>query len=1049
MKLRLAILVGACAISALSAAASPAAPAGGPGSRVPDRVVITLRPGVQPTVAKRAGGVTVDRPALQALADRFGAHDMSRLYEGVPPAKKAGLPDLSLVWAVDFATAVDLDAVLAAYAALPEVARAEAVDICAQTALPNDPFLGSQWYLRNLTLGAKDIRAVGGWAEAQGDSNVIIAIVDSGVDWRHPDLGGSGPNYRRGAIWTNWPEANGVAGVDDDGNGKVDDSRGWDFVTGVTGEPGEDVSVPDNDPSDWESHGTACAGVAAAITNNGVGISGASWGCKIMPVRVGWLQNGATTGVVRMDFASQGMIYAAANGAKFINCSWGSTEYLQTAADYCLAAGALVITAAGNDANEVPSFLADYPGVIAVAATDANDGKTSFSSYGTWVELSAPGTGIYTTWYVASDGSHGYNTVAGTSFSSPLTCGAAALIMSAEPGLTALGVGTRLMSTADNIDALNPGLAGKLGSGRVNLLRALGDRLLKYPDEFSSLLDAQNEAAPGDTVALSAASPLTGPLTVANKSFYLLGGYAADFASRDPVGTPTPLNASLSGSGLLFQTGTGLGTVVDGLLISGGGGQVFSSPQTGRYGGGIICNGTSPTLRNIEVTGNSVGGTSEFGGGGGIMLSNSSALLENVTVHGNSAVQGAGVYAYLGAPTLRDCRIYDNVLVQDNGSYPPRGGGIYATDTTLLLDGCEISGHVDAEAGGGIYAANTLATTSLALVGNRIHHNTARVKGGGLAMSGNAITMLRDDLHDNGKAAGATFMVGGAFAVENATVTLDSVLSRANTAQVGAGGAVTSSPQSDVRHCVFSANAADIFGGGLSSQTVAAGEVRGNTFAANTAGVGAAGLYLNAASPGIANNIFALNTGGTTFGNAVHAQSSTPTFTCNDAWSNTGTSYTGVADPTGTAGNIALDPQFCFPADGGYGLKPLSPCEPAVSGACGLIGALGVMCALVPVLDDPDLPALVFRVENAAPNPFNPLTRIRFTLPAAGRVSVNVYDLAGRLVRVLVDAVLPAAAHETQWNGRDDAGHAVSSGVYFYRVTAGADSYTGRMALVK
>jgi len=1048
MKLRLAILLGACAIFALVTAAAAA----GPVSRVPDRLVITLRPGVQPTVAKGTGGVSVDRPALQALADRFGMRDMSRLFDGAPPAAKAGSPDLSLVWAVDFAGAVDLDAALAAYAALPEVARAETVPVHALTALPNDTFLGSQWYLRNLTLGAKDIRAVGGWAEAIGDTNVIVAIADSGVDWRHPDLGGSGPNYRRGAIWTNWAEAYGVAGVDDDGNGKIDDSRGWDFVTGVTnGDPGEDVSLPDNDPSDWAGHGTACAGVAAAITNNGTGIAGASWGCKVMPVRVGWLQDDQV-GVVRMDFVAQGMTYAAANGANIINCSWGSSavSYLTTAVNYCLSAGVLIITAAGNDNNEVASYLATVDGVMAVAATDPNDNKASFSSYGTWVEISAPGTGIYTTWFNHSDGSHVYSTLDGTSFSSPLTCGAAALVWSANPGFSNMQVGNRLMTTADNIDALNPGLAGKLGAGRVNLMRALlGDHLLKVPEEFSSLLDAQNETAPGDTVAIAATMPLTGPLTIINRAIRVYGGYNAGFTARDPLGTPTLLSASLGATGLLFQSGTGLGTVVDGLRISGGGGQIFANPQSGRYGGGIICNGTSPTLRNLEVTGCTVGSSSEFGGGGGVMLTNSSALLDNVTVHGNSAIQGGGVYAYLGAPTLRNCRIYDNVLVQDNGTYPPRGGGVYATDTALRLEGCEISGHLDAESGGGVYAASTAGTTSLVLVGNRIHHNTARNKGGGLFMNGSAISLLRDDLHDNGKATGATFMTGGAFAIEGATATLDSVRSRANSAQFGAGGAISGSPLANVRRSVFSANVCDYFGAGLSYQTITAGELRNNTIAGNASTLGGAGLYLNSTNPAVANNIFALNTGGTTFGNAVHAQSSVPTFTCNDAWGNAGTNYSGVTDPTGTAGNIALDPRFCATTTDDYGLKPLSPCEPAVSGACGLIGALGVTCALVPVFDDPSLPALVFRVEPASPNPFNPLTRIRFTLPAAGRVGVRVYDVAGRLVRVLVDAVLPAATHEAQWNGRDDAGHTVSSGVYFYRVDAGTESYTGRMALVK
>lgn len=1047
MKLRAILALFACLATATATLAETD---WAPGTRVPGRVVITLREGLLPTVAKSGTGIRVDVPALQALADRYQVTGMEQPYAFAGAPKQAGEPDLRLTWAVDFPPDTDLDTVLRAYAALPEVAKAEAVDVCVQYALPNDPSLGSQWHLRNLVFGGKDIRAPGGWAEALGDTNVIIAIVDSGVDWRHPDLGGSGPNYRRGAIWTNWDEVNGTTGVDDDANGRIDDYRGWDFVTGVTGAAGQDVNLPDNDPSDFESHGTACAGVASAITNNGVGVAGAAWGCKVMPVRVGWLPAGAEVGVVRMDFAASGMIYAAQNGAKIINCSWGSTEFLATAVNYCLSQGAIIVCAAGNADDETASYLAEHPDVIAVAATTQNDGKASFSSYGTWVELSAPGVDMYTTWYTAATTSHGYAVVQGTSFSSPLTCGALGLLWSAHPGWTRSQVIARLLDTADDIDPVNPGYGGKLGAGRINLLRALGDRIQEVPEEFSSLFDAMNEAAVGDTIAFRSTTVLTGPLTVENKEVSLLGGWNAALTARDPAGAPTVITGNATSAGLRFAGGVGPGTVVDGFRVTGGGGQTFSSPQSGRYGGGVICNSTSPTLRNLDITGNTAGGSAQFGGGGGLLLLNSNSVVEDCTIHGNSAVHGGGVYIYLGAPTLRRCTISGNALVQDNGGYAPRGGGLYVTDASPLLRDCVIAGHVDAESGGGLYAANTLLTTALDLAGNTFHGNTARLKGGALCASGATLAMKRDLLHDNGQAAGSSFMLGGGVAVENATATLDSVTARGNNADVGGGVSVSGGASAVVRNSVLTGNAADLFGGGLAFQAVAAGEIAGNTLAGNSGGLGAGGLYIASTGPAVTRNIVAFNTGGPTFVNGVQVNGGAPTFSCNDAWSNGVGNYGGVADPTGTAGNVALDPQFCNAGAGNYGIGSGSPCAPAHSGGCGLIGALAAGCGGTPVEDgDPELPALVFRVEPAAPNPFNPTTRIRFTLPAAGRAQVRVYDAAGRLVRTLVDAELAAAAHVATWDGRDDAGRSCPSGVYFYRVAAGQLGHVGRVALVK
>ena len=239
--------------------------------------------------------------SLDALAAKHQITGIEPLYADMAPAfaDPAIREQLVRVFAIDFPPAKSLSAVVADYAAAAGVEKAQAVDICKQydAFLPND-LADAQYYLRNVTLGGKDIRALGGWAEARGDSNVIVAIVDSGVDWRHPDLGGTGPDYARGAVWTNWPEYHGTAGVDDDGNGKIDDIRGWDFVNVAAGEgwPDEDVADADNDPMDYESHGTMCAGCVAPLTNNGIGIAATAPGCKVMAVRVGWLPNGETAG---------------------------------------------------------------------------------------------------------------------------------------------------------------------------------------------------------------------------------------------------------------------------------------------------------------------------------------------------------------------------------------------------------------------------------------------------------------------------------------------------------------------------------------------------------------------------------------------------------------------------------------------------------------------------------------------------------------------------------------------------------------------------------
>ncbi|MBK7702860.1 MAG: S8 family serine peptidase [bacterium] len=1039
------------ALAAVTVLAPAAALADSFAGYIPGRMLLEFAADYRPAVAKSARGVAVDDPALQALADELRVSALEPLYPAVRFAAKAGAPDLSRHWVAEFDPSADLDAAAAAFAAVPGVRKAVKDELRRMDiAIPNDPGLSGQWYLRNTSYGGKDVRWLGGWQEAQGDSNVIVAVIDSGVDWHHPDLGGPHPDKVNGALFTNWTEYYGNPGSDDDHNGRTDDIRGWDFVSGAANVwPGEDATIADNNPMDFGGHGTGCAGNVAPLTGNGVGISGTAGGCKILAIRAGYL-NSAGTGLVGMSWASQGIIYATDMGARVINCSWGSSSILETAVDYAQLNGVIIVAAAGNDNHEVPEFLGTADGVLSVAATGPGDEKASFSSYGTWVELSAPGAGIYTTWYDHVTASSTYASVDGTSFASPITCGSIALLWSAHPAYTREQIIDLLLTTCDDIDAINPTIAGKLGAGRVNLLKALGDGVHQVPAEFELVDDAINSAAAGDTIALAASLVLTAPFEIKDKDLTYLGGWDDAFLSRDPVGTPTVITALPTSTAMSVGNEAGPGVVVDGFRCTGGGGQQYTSiPYTGRYGGGLIVNGDA-VLRNIDVTGNATGSSTQIGGGGGVLLYDSNAVLENVRVHGNTSLHGAGVYVYRGAPTLIDCEINANTTIVNNPS-APRGGGVFVTDAALTLRRTVVSGHANADLGGGIYAANSTGATTVVLDHAEISGNTAKSKGCGVYVNGGTLTAVGGLIAANVPTPAATFLYGGGICVEGGAANLDSLEVRNNSAMIAGGVAKLAGGTLTLANSVLRDNSSVFFAGGLYVDTVTGATVTGNTVAANAGGSAGGGIYFSNASATLTRNLVAANSGSAAASQGVYATGGSLVFNCNNVHGNAGGDYGGVTNPTGANGNVSADPQFCDLAAGDFTVYDTSPCLPAHSGGCGQIGALGQGCSQGTGVDDgpgQGVPA-VFRVDPAFPNPFNPSTTIRFAMPAAARASVRIYDAGGRHVRTLVDGDLGAAVHTVVWQGDDDAGRRVGSGVYFYRVRAGTNEQTGPLALIK
>jgi subtilisin family serine protease len=317
--------------------------------------------------------------------------------------------------------------------------------------IPNDPNFGLLWGMHNTgqTGGTPDadIDAPEAWDTVTDASNVIVAVIDTGVDYNHEDL--------KSNIWTNTGEVPGN-GLDDDGNGYVDDVHGYDFANG------------DADPMDDHSHGTHCAGTIGAVGNNGLGVAGVAWKTRIMAMKfLDATGHGDTANAV---YCIQ---YAVQNGAQVLSNSWGGGDYSQTLKDAITAAGSqgvLFVASAGNDYgvnNDVtPSYPASYDcsNIIAVMSTDRNDAVSDFSNIGpNSVDIAAPGSSIYS----CLPGSlYGYKS--GTSMAAPHVSGACALLLGHNPALTVTQVQQALYST---VDPVVPGYC-KTG-GRLNLSRAL------------------------------------------------------------------------------------------------------------------------------------------------------------------------------------------------------------------------------------------------------------------------------------------------------------------------------------------------------------------------------------------------------------------------------------------------------------------------------------------------------------------------------------------------------------------------------------------------
>jgi len=362
--------------------------------------------------------------SINVLNQKYNILSSEKLY------KEDTTAHLSKTYKIKIQNNADIKRAIKEYNNDPNIEYAEPNYIYSLQLIPNDDYFFNQWALNQNN--DCDIDAPEAWDIAQGNENIIVAVIDTGIDLNHPDL-----------------KANIVQG--------------------------KNCVNPLLPPKDEFGHGTHCAGIISAVTNNNEGIAGISWNCKIMPIKT-YID---LLGGILIEAIATGIIWAVDNGADVISMSLGGTSpsrTVQDAIEYADSKGVVLVAAAGNDGNNRINYPAGHDSVISVVATDSFDKIADFSNYGDWVDIAAPGVGIYSTlptYHVRmNDNDYGYKQnydyCSGTSMACPYVAGLAALLLSKNPDLTPDMVKNIIYNTADEIETTKD-----IGRGRINAYEAI------------------------------------------------------------------------------------------------------------------------------------------------------------------------------------------------------------------------------------------------------------------------------------------------------------------------------------------------------------------------------------------------------------------------------------------------------------------------------------------------------------------------------------------------------------------------------------------------
>jgi len=503
-------------------------PAGTWAEPSPTRILIQLRS--HGDVRKGSDGrIHASSRSLEETLARSGALDAGPLFppQGANLELRARL-GMDRAFVIAFPSPDRLPEIAAELRAHPDIERVEpdhvgqAVGLGeAQEIVPNDTYFDQQWAFRNrgqnlfghdFKPGA-DIKATQAWEITRGDSRILVAVLDTGIAYDHPDFAGR--------IWSNPGEIAGN-GIDDDQNGYVDDTRGWNFA------------YSNNDPKDDFGHGTAVASVLGAVADNERGVAGLDWHSKIMPLK-GLDSNGAGL----YSWWDLALYYAANNGARVINMSVAAMNpdvFLQTALQYAHASGCFIVAAMGNNGQEFRYYPAGYDeSVFAVGATSYTDARAGFSTYGAHIDVAAPGVLIYS---LSRDPSYdAILVVGGTSLAAPMVSGLASLLLAQDPTRSPEALSQIIRASAEDLVGLpfedTLGFDIYMGSGRINAFRALSlGAAHGAPVLFASAAVNATEGSPL-SIPVAAADPEGDPILSLNADLSRLpGGHDAIFATN-------------------------------------------------------------------------------------------------------------------------------------------------------------------------------------------------------------------------------------------------------------------------------------------------------------------------------------------------------------------------------------------------------------------------------------------------------------------------------------------------------------------------------------
>ncbi|MDZ4701664.1 MAG: S8 family serine peptidase [Rhodothermales bacterium] len=886
-----------------------------------------------------------------------------------------GVERLLRTYSVRFDEAHNPEAVAASLRALPEVEAAEPLrmlrvslaepafyepaEASLLAATPNDALYAQQSHLVRMNLPAA-------WDVVKADQgDVLIAVIDARTDWRHADL--------QANIWTNPGEVAGN-GLDDDDNGFIDDINGWNFSSD-SADPGSGPNLAVNG-----THGTWVAGAATAITNNGVGIAGMAWNSAFMAINTA---NPTTDFLVSSNDVLSGYLYAVENGADIINVSLGGLGsclfFEQDFIDFAYDNNVLVVSSAGNEgvnSDDTPSSPASCRHVLSVGATfKSSDGIATFSNYGLDVDTYAPGTAID----VTNTGGT-YSQAQGTSFSSPLAAGLAAMVKTQHPDWTVDQIREQVRATADDIRSVNTAtrLQGRIGKGRINALRAVTEATPSVRIIDSEIRDetGSSRVESGETATVRVA--LTNFLETASNLQMTL----ATTDSRITVVNPQATIASLAAGEVkeaefTIQLGADLPLNLRTPLNI----NFSSGAYTDVDGFQVTVNNTVHDTGVMQVTLTEEGnlGYEEFQGdsfGDGIRYQGIDWLFEGGLIMGTGPTKVSDNVRGIGAA------ISDDFVREDASPFGIADGEVATEQGYLQL--------LDSEAGSPLNV--------------RVYQNSYA----DTSQANNDFVILRYTVENISAAAITNYHLGLFF-------DWDSI----------------EDPGADFAR-YDAARRLGIW------QTVASGE----------------GTYIGTK---------ALNAQAAFGFRAIHNPDEIyDDFTDAEKWGFiSGGVQTTALDVTDVSTLMSAGPftigvgalvDFGFAIVGGS-----TEAEVRANADAAQVfwdDRVRVLDAN-PVANEeqPARPAYTFALEPAFPNPVAEEATIRYQLPAAGAATLRIHDILGREVRTLVDAVQPAGTHAATWDGADDAGRRLSSGLYLYTLEAqtpeGVRTATRKMVIVR